>query len=60
MPVDLVGFLAPAAARLAEASIPIIPQCGSHTDHLLVPEGRLEDAVRVIEGLIAEARKEGH
>ncbi len=60
MPVDLVGFLAPAAARLAEASIPIIPQCGFHTDHILVPEARLEDAVRVIEGLIAEAGKEGH
>jgi len=59
MPVDLVGFLAPAADRLAAAGIPIIPQCGFHTDHILVPGSRLEDAVRVIEGLVADARKEG-
>jgi hypothetical protein len=59
MPVDLVGFLAPVADRLAAAGIPIIPQCGFRTDHLLLPESRLDDARRVIEGLIADARKEG-
>jgi hypothetical protein len=59
MPVDLVGFLAPAADRLAAADIPIIPQCGFRTDHILVPGDRLDDAVRVIEGLVADARKEG-
>lgn len=59
MPVDLVGFLAPAAERLAAASIPIIPQCGFHTDHILVPAARLDDAARVLEGLVADARKEG-
>jgi hypothetical protein len=59
MPVDLVGFFAPLAKNLAAASIPIIPQCGFRTDHLLVPESRLDDAVRVIEELIADARKEG-
>ena len=60
MPVDLVGFFAPAAERLAMALIPIIPQCGFRTDHILVPESRIDDAVRVIEGLVADARKEGH
>jgi len=59
MPVDLVGFLAPAAIRLATAQIPIIPQCGFRTDHILVPEGRLDEAVKVLEGLVADARKEG-
>ncbi len=59
MPVDLVGFLAPLAERLAGAGIPIIPQCGFRTDHILVPEARLDDAVKVAEGLIADARKEG-
>jgi hypothetical protein len=59
MPVDLVGFLAPAADRLAAADIPIIPQCGFRTDHILVPGDRLDGAVRVIEGLVADARKEG-
>ena len=59
MPVDLVGFLAPLAERLAGAGIPIIPQCGFRTDHVLVPGSRFDDAVKVIEGLIADARKEG-
>ena len=58
MPVDLVGFLSPLAERLARAGIPIVPQCGFRTDHLLVPESRIEEAVAVIEKLIAEARKE--
>lgn len=59
MPVDLVGFFAPAAVRLAAASIPIVPQCGFRTDHVLVPADRLDDAVKVLEGLVADARKEG-
>jgi len=59
MPVDLVGFFAPMAERLAAALIPIIPQCGFRTDHILVPAGRLDDAVRVLEGMVADARKAG-
>lgn len=59
MPVDLVGFLAPLAERLAVAQIPIIPQCGFRTDHVLVPGPLLDAAVKVIEGLIADARREG-
>ena len=58
MPVDLVGIFAPAAVLLAAEKIPIIPQCGFRTDHLLVPETRLADAVRVLEALIAVAQKE--
>ena len=60
MPVDLVGFFAPLAERLAEASIPIIPQCGFRTDHFLVPQNRLDDAVRVVERLIEDARSAIH
>jgi hypothetical protein len=56
MPVDIVGFLAPLAERLAEARIPIIPQCGFRTDHLLVPGARLDDALRVVHEFIALAR----
>jgi hypothetical protein len=59
MPVDLVGFFAPAATRLAAAGIPIVPQCGFRTDHVLVPADRLDEAVKVLEGLVADARKEG-
>jgi hypothetical protein len=59
MPVDLVGFFAPLADRLASAGVSIVPQCGFRTDHLLVPETRREDALQVLEKLIADAQKEG-
>lgn len=58
MPADLVGFFAPAAQRLAAARIPIIPQCGFHTDHILVPGDRLDEAIGVLNGLVADARRE--
>ena len=57
MPVDLVGFFAPLAARLAAAGIPIVPQCGFRTDHLLVRERQLDETVQVIERLITDASK---
>ena len=53
--LDLCGYLAPAAERLAVAGIPIVPQCGYSRDHLLVPAERLEDALRVLQSLIADA-----
>lgn len=49
LPLDLVGFLAPAAERLAAARVPIVPQCGFRTDHLLVRAGDLQDALRVLD-----------
>jgi hypothetical protein len=52
--LELVGFLAPAAERLAEAGVSILPQCAYLKDHLLVKEEKLEDAVRAIEALIRE------
>jgi hypothetical protein len=54
--LDVVGYLAPAAARLAAAGIPIVPQCAASRDHLLVPAHRLDDALRVLEQLIADCR----
>ena len=54
--LDVCGYLAPAAQRLAEEGIPIVPQCGFLKDHLLVPADRLDDAVAVLEGLIRGAR----
>jgi len=59
MPVDLVGFFAPLAERLAIVGIPIVPQCGFRTDHVLVPSSRVEEACRVVETLIEDARREG-
>jgi hypothetical protein len=55
--LDLVGFLAPAAVLLAEARVSIVPQCACLKDHLLVREGDLATATRVLEELIGGCRK---
>lgn len=52
----VVGYLAPAAARLAEAGVSIVPQCAFLKDHLLVAAAELDGAVRVLEGLVQECR----
>jgi hypothetical protein len=52
----LVGFLAPAAERLARAGVSIIPQCAYAKDHLLVREADLEATVATLRALIEEAR----
>jgi hypothetical protein len=54
--LDVIGFLAPAAERLAAAGVSIVPQCGFRTDHLLVWERDLDAAIRTIETLIRESR----
>ena len=59
LPLDLVGFLAPAALRLAEAGVSIVPQCGFRTDHLLVRAGDLETARRVLEAFVRECAADG-
>ena len=52
--LGVVGYLAPAAVRLAEAGVSIVPQCAYSKDHLLVREADLEAARAVLEALIAE------
>jgi hypothetical protein len=54
--LDVSGYLAPAAAALAAAEVPIVPQCAYLKDHLLVPEEKLEAALAALDALIAEAR----
>jgi hypothetical protein len=54
--LDVCGYLAPVAARLAEAGIPIVPQCAYAKDHLLVREGDLEEAMRVLQAWIRACR----
>jgi hypothetical protein len=56
VPLDLCGYLAPAAERLAAEGIPVIPQCAFLKDHILVPAARVDDAMAVLEGLIRGAR----
>ena len=55
--LDLCGFLAPAAERLAEAGVPIIPQCAYLKDHLLIHEEHLRLAQAELEELIAWAQR---
>jgi len=52
----VVGYFAPAARRLAEAGVPIVPQCAFLKDHLLVREADLPKATAVLEKLIADCR----
>ena len=55
--LDVVGYLAPAAERLAAAGVSIVPQCGFLKDHLLVQEGDLQKALEVLERWIAECKE---
>lgn len=55
--LDVCGYLAPAAALLAEAGVAIVPQCGFLKDHILVHEDDIGPAVRVLEGWIAACRE---
>jgi hypothetical protein len=58
--LDVCGYLAPAAERLAAAGISIVPQCAFLKDHILVAEIHLEGAVRVLEDLIRDSLEGGH
>lgn len=53
--LDVIGFLAPAAQRLAAAGVSIVPQCGYRTDHLLVCERDLDTALRTLDALVRES-----
>lgn len=57
LPPDLIGYLAPAAAALAEAGIPIVPQCSFSLDHVLVQAGDAERAFSALGRLVAAARQ---
>lgn len=54
--LGVCGYLAPAAVRLGEAGVSIVPQCAFSKDHLLIPEENLETAVGVLEAWIRECR----
>jgi len=53
----VVGYLAPAAHRLAEAGISIVPQCAFSKDHLLIQEADLPKATEVLKKLISDCKK---
>ena len=52
----IIGYFAPAAHRLAEAGISIVPQCAFLKDHLLIQEADLIKAKEVLKKLIADCK----
>lgn len=54
LPFELTGFLAEVAQVLAEAEIAIFAVSGFSTDHVLVKEGDLEEAIAALERLGAQ------
>jgi hypothetical protein len=59
--VDLgvCGYFLPAAERLADAGIPIVPQCAYLKDHVLIRAADAERAVEVMENLVRECTPAG-
>ena len=55
--LEAVGFIAHIATRLAEAGMGVNPVAGFYHDHLFVPEGREEDALKVLRDIEAGARE---
>jgi len=51
------GYLFPAAARLAEAGISIVPQFAYLKDHLVIKEEDTAQAVEILTKLIAECQQ---
>jgi hypothetical protein len=55
--LDVVGYLAPATARLARAAVSVVPQCAYQKDHVLVPAGKATTALRALRGLVRDCRR---
>jgi hypothetical protein len=51
--LDAVGFLAAITARLAEAGISVNAVSAFHHDHLLVPEQRADEALKLLQNMSA-------
>lgn len=49
--LEAVGLMAAVATALADAGIGCNPVAGYHHDHLFVPAGRANDAMRALEAL---------
>lgn len=53
--LEAVGFLAKIATALSEHNMGVNPVAGYYHDHLFVPEGRENDALRVLDALAAQS-----
>jgi hypothetical protein len=54
--LSVCGYFAPAALRLAEAGVCIVPQCAFLKDHILAQAEKIAPAVNALEELIASAK----
>lgn len=53
--LDAVGFLAAITAKLADAGISVNPVAAFYHDYIFVPAERAEDAIAVLQRLMAES-----
>ena len=53
--LDAVGFIARVSTALAKENMGVNPVAGFYHDHLFVPDGRQEDALRVLHRLTRKA-----
>lgn len=54
--LEAVGFIAAISARLTQANIGVNPVSGFYHDHLFVPAGREEDALKLLAEMAEEAK----
>jgi len=52
--LEAVGFLARITTELAKANMGVNPVSGFYHDHLFVPDGRQDDALRILQSLVDE------
>lgn len=57
--LEAVGFIARIATELAREGMGVNPVAGYFHDHLFVPDGRQDDALRVLHRLTRDALKNG-
>ena len=53
--LDAVGFMARIATELAKAEMGVNPVAGFYHDHIFIPDGREEDALRILRQIAASA-----
>jgi hypothetical protein len=53
--LEAVGFIARIATELAKADMGVNPVSGFYHDHLFVPDGRQDDALRILQRIADEA-----
>ena len=56
--LEAVGFIAVVATRLAAGGMGVNPVSGFYHDHLYVPDGKEEHAIRIIAELAEEKKRE--